>query len=165
MKAILMSIRPKWVAKILNGEKTIEIRKRFPKDFKGWVYIYCTYNGNWVVGRGNLINGSVIARFWCDKVEKYYNRGQFINEPKCYLDDICENACLTRDELDKYCEGQDFYAIHISNLEIFDEPKELNEFYGYTNKKVERYTGLPKARVLTSLKKAPQSRQYIEVEK
>ena len=42
MKAILMSIKPKYVAKILNGEKTIEIRKKFPKDYVGWVYIYCT---------------------------------------------------------------------------------------------------------------------------
>lgn len=42
MKAIMISIQPKWVAKILNGEKTIEIRKQFPKDYVGWVYIYCT---------------------------------------------------------------------------------------------------------------------------
>ena len=27
MKAILISIKPKWVAKILNGEKDIEVRK------------------------------------------------------------------------------------------------------------------------------------------
>ena len=43
MKAILISIRPKWIAKILNGEKTIEIRKTAPKcDFPIDVYIYCT---------------------------------------------------------------------------------------------------------------------------
>ena len=42
MKAILMSIRPQWVAKILNKEKTLEIRKHFPKDYVGWVYVYCT---------------------------------------------------------------------------------------------------------------------------
>ena len=29
MKHIMISIKPKWVAKILNGEKTIEIRKSF----------------------------------------------------------------------------------------------------------------------------------------
>lgn len=51
MKAILISIKPKWVAKILNGEKTIEIRKTCPSIFKHLksyegakldVYIYCT---------------------------------------------------------------------------------------------------------------------------
>lgn len=29
----MISIKPQWVAKILNGEKTIEIRKKFPKDY------------------------------------------------------------------------------------------------------------------------------------
>lgn len=32
MKKILISIKPKWTAKILNGEKTLEIRKTAPKD-------------------------------------------------------------------------------------------------------------------------------------
>lgn len=41
-KAILMSIKPQYVCEILNGKKTIEVRKRFPKDYVGWVYIYCT---------------------------------------------------------------------------------------------------------------------------
>ena len=27
MKAIMISIKPKWCAKIMNGEKTIEVRK------------------------------------------------------------------------------------------------------------------------------------------
>ena len=36
-KAILLSIKPKYVADILNGIKTIEIRKTAPKD---WVWFY-----------------------------------------------------------------------------------------------------------------------------
>ena len=32
MKQLLISIKPKWVAKILNGEKTIEIRKKVLKE-------------------------------------------------------------------------------------------------------------------------------------
>lgn len=43
MKAILMSIHPKWCEKIFCGEKTIEVRKTAPKQetpFK--VYVYCT---------------------------------------------------------------------------------------------------------------------------
>ncbi len=45
MKAVMLSIRPEWCEKILNGEKTVEIRKTKPKietPFK--VYIYCTQN-------------------------------------------------------------------------------------------------------------------------
>ena len=30
--AILISIRPEWLCKILNGEKTIEVRKKVLKD-------------------------------------------------------------------------------------------------------------------------------------
>ena len=41
-KSILMSIRPQYVAQILKGNKTIEVRKKFSKDYVGWVYIYCT---------------------------------------------------------------------------------------------------------------------------
>lgn len=42
-KAILISIKPEWVEKILKGEKTIEVRKFMPRcDFPIDVYIYCT---------------------------------------------------------------------------------------------------------------------------
>ena len=45
MKSIMISIQPKWVKKIVNGEKTIEVRKNKPnlaRPFK--CYIYCTQN-------------------------------------------------------------------------------------------------------------------------
>lgn len=44
VKAVMISIRPKWCEKIANGEKTIEVRKTRPKletPFK--CYIYCTH--------------------------------------------------------------------------------------------------------------------------
>ena len=43
MKCVLLSIRSKWCEKIVNGEKTIELRKTIPNietPFK--CYIYCT---------------------------------------------------------------------------------------------------------------------------
>lgn len=55
MKSILISIRPEYVEKILNGEKTFEIRTTIPKEWKEYLsgkasvkpapskqYIYCT---------------------------------------------------------------------------------------------------------------------------
>ncbi len=43
MKAIMLSVRPEWVEKILNKEKTIEIRKSKPScELPVKVYIYCT---------------------------------------------------------------------------------------------------------------------------
>ena len=42
-KTVMLSIRPKWCAKIIIGRKTMELRKSVPKlevPFK--CYIYCT---------------------------------------------------------------------------------------------------------------------------
>ena len=48
MKAIMISIKPQWIEKILNGEKTIEIRKTMPKcELPCKVYIYCTKPRKW----------------------------------------------------------------------------------------------------------------------
>ena len=38
-KDVLMSIKPKWLCKILNGEKTIEIRKVVPNDMLYYIKI------------------------------------------------------------------------------------------------------------------------------
>lgn len=175
MKSILLSIRPEWVAKILNGEKTIEIRKKFPKDYVGWVYIYCTKSTHIVrhirfksyaemlsyeLGEIDTItteelNGKVVARFWCDKVEDIYAEfadSDYYDLPISSLyfttdycenehEDIAELSCLYYDDLCEYLnkgkelgdEDEDWrkkfgYAIHISKLEVFDRPRELREF-------------------------------------
>ena len=48
MKAIMISIKPQWVEKILNKEKTIEIRKTKPNcELPCKVYIYCTKPKKW----------------------------------------------------------------------------------------------------------------------
>lgn len=156
MKSILLSIRPGWLAKILNKEKTIEVRKLFPKDYVGWVYIYCskaTKSNERLLGNHkdnyryhttndhidfysdymlrNIVNGKVVARFWCDNVEEIKYK---IGCPFPYLDFESElpKTCLTDEELEDYLftkKGyQNGYAIYISKLEIFDEPRELTEF-------------------------------------
>ena len=55
-KSVLISIRPKWCEKIVNGEKTIEVRKTRPKlqtPFK--CYIYCTMDHPYIsVSCGDL---------------------------------------------------------------------------------------------------------------
>lgn len=199
-KSILMSIQPKWVAKILNGEKTIEVRKKFPKDYVGWVYIYCTkdqgrygetqllYNfktEEYFIGKDldnhnpNDIcylnqNGKVVARFWCDKVEeiKVYNGFEvniYQTEKICPMI-LCKKSCLTQADFERYLGNKDGYAIHITRLEIFDKPRQL-DYYGHKNCKtcianngcslvkkiVDRCGGLP-------LERAPQSWCYVEGE-
>jgi len=191
-KSILMSIQPEWVAKILNGEKTIEIRKKFPKDYVGWVYVYCTKNGkgltksingyrltDWKIAR--YCNGKVVAKFWCDKVEEIAQAKlengvgyDYIYDTDTLLaQDFYKKSCLDNWQLLNYF-GYDYqngeivgYAIHITKLEVFDKPKEINEFYTknlYTNVD-DMFTDekqLEDGSWVRPLKKAPQSWQFIE---
>lgn len=140
-KAILISIKPKYVAKILNGKKTIEIRKTFPKcELPIDVYIYCT-KGNGVKDfiimykhdlvtdeiSGEYVNTRVIAKFTLNKVE----------EIKFDDKQVQEQACLTEEELFDYLfinnpyheDMHKGYAWHIDNLEIFDRPRPLQPFF------------------------------------
>ena len=156
MKAILISIRPQHTCNILNGIKGWEIRKKFPKDYVGWVYIYCTkdnkqklcyvpatetfycYPKDNIVAKqcdrmGLTFNGKVVARFWCDKVEEITTRQDRFKEFMFYetsldMEDLLKQSCLDYNELDNYLYGENGKAIHINDLEIFDKPKELSEF-------------------------------------
>lgn len=133
MKSVLISIKPKWCELIANGKKTIEIRKTRPKleaPFK--CYIYCTKDKGisfWTGKRyayaddrsHNLFdvcgNGKVIGEFVCDEI--YDCRD--ING---------DDACITVAEWLKYTKGHKgkVYGWHISNIVIYDKPKELSEF-------------------------------------
>ena len=151
MKKILISIKPKWVAKILNGEKTLEIRKTAPKcELPCEVYIYCT-NGREVIKPSKTNpryekiksyspkKGCVCAKFTLSKVlqiKKYQQNGlrywAFGNEEiaKRSLSpcELSEHSCVSQEDLEKYLNGKKGCAWKISELVIFDEPKELKEF-------------------------------------
>lgn len=217
MKSLLIAIKPKWCAKIMNGNKTIEVRKNKALasaiqkliDKYGYadIYVYCSKNGVDINGmptelvdyRGCAIynqfqlmpkgskatsddeqprlNGKVIFKFRCYKVEEikyhfgYYDMGEWAESY------ILENSCLSAEELDNYLQASKEYdetkvsrvygyAIHISNLEIFDKPKELSEFGCY--KTVSHYDYnkdcLVEEKSLLPLTKAPQNMVYIEDE-
>ena len=191
MKAILISIKPYWVAKILNGEKTIEIRKRFPKDYVGWVYIYCTKgkdfdlfyeNGKYQAYfrhnrkfhvkrlRQEPLNGKVVARFWCDNVTEYINGGQWHKDNTfgCYddyiKDKVCELACVTEEELFDYCEDLAFSVIRISQLEIFDKPKELSEFSRCILSEDLSHDNIVHIHQRYTIPKAPKPFMYLDIE-
>ena len=134
MKSILISIKPKYVAKILNREKTTEIRKTAPKcELPIDVYIYCT-KGAFMGYLSKKYVGKVVAKFTLRKVEKLkIYVGSYIPVAILHTDSIptCslmeKESCLTMDEIWKYTKTKG-YAWHISDLVIFDKPKELGEF-------------------------------------
>ena len=173
--------------------------------------LYCCKNKPYIDNRGNDItdypdyvfdcegiNGSIPCE--CDyEVEEIelneYEYEDFNNSPYWYTffetqtlkkEELYKQSCLTSNELDEYL---DFYketkiygyAIHIKNLNVFDKPKELKDYYKRLSSK-EYYTKVnelgyrPKEwlnvpviiseyfavyRILEPLKNAPQNMMYI----
>lgn len=122
MKSVLISIQPKWCELIASGKKTVEVRKTRPKlDTPFKVYIYCTHNGTTLKERFKNIytdfSGKVIGEFVCVRIEDMRDVER-------------EPTCLTIDEWLKYTDGHKgtVWGWHISNLVIYDKPKELSEF-------------------------------------
>ena len=139
-KAVLISIRPEWVKKILAGEKTLEVRKTRPKmetPFK--CHIYCTNSGD-------------AMEFVCDKID-------CVDIPyPAFMGKLdkhwTEDSCCTYYQLHRYFYHDRAYFWHISNLKIYDDPKQLNEFMGL------RKTKFGYAPV--EIKRPPQSWCYVE---
>ena len=128
MKSVLISIRPQLVEKIAKGEKTIEVRKTAPKEVPFKAYIYCTIGngvkGDYLVPSG-IQCGKVIGECICDKVDEYhydYCDGVDIDD-----DTILETA-IDREDINIYAKGKTLYGWHISDLKIYDKPRELSEF-------------------------------------
>lgn len=145
MKSVLISIQPKWCELIASGKKTVEVRKTKPKletPFK--VYIYCTKdnsfaektlrgfddNGKPIYYKAN--KGKVIGEFVCDYITPF--------RPKALLCDsqIVKTSCVKLSELIEHAPNKPFphdhlYAWHISDLVIYDKPKELSEFSRHDN--------------------------------
>lgn len=130
MKAVLLSIRPEWVKKILDEEKTVEIRKTIPKvetPFK--CYIYCAHSKNGIAYcKGNdMLNGKVVAEFICDRIFpiRVFNNGTIQDWNFNNLKD----SCVSYDDIVMYIgNNRNGYGWHISDLVIYDKPKGLAEF-------------------------------------
>lgn len=123
-KAVLASIKPKYRELIASGLKTVELRKTCPKiDTPFKCYIYQT-KGKWIykiLEWLGLYQGKVIGEFVCYGVSVIYPTGGISTE-------ICTRSCLTAAEITSYQAGKWVFAWHISDLKIYDEPKELGEF-------------------------------------
>ena len=153
MKSVLISIQPKWCELIASGKKTIEVRKTKPKiDVPLKCYIYCTkpkgkndfglcldrgmcgnlksigllYKQNYETALNmgmDILSGKVIGEFICDYITSFKAMGEVQA-----LWNETQSTCLSHDEIIKYADGKRLYYWHISDLVIYDKPKELCEF-------------------------------------
>lgn len=136
MKAILMSIKPKWCEKIFSGEKTIEVRKTAPKlkpPFK--VYVYqtkyrlCNKFINEVLN--TVYDGcKVIGEFVCDEKHdiQFTGASYLINNDISLTNGIAKQSCLGFDDMFSYLGVKGGAALHITAPKLYDTPKELSEF-------------------------------------
>lgn len=152
MKSVLISIKPYWFYLICERLKTIEIRKTFPKsvDWDRRTYIYCTKDMKSFnkipddkKGKYHKFFGKVGASFVCDEIMTYAfsdvstDVGIFSYYER-YVKNDCDCDCLTDDEIIDYGNGVTLYGWHISELKIYDEPKELCEFSAIDNHAVKK---------------------------
>ena len=179
MKAILMSIQPKWCELIASGEKTIEVRKTAPKEVPFKVYMYeslgkkiscrqcaiwqnCPMRSPFGCNEGA---GAVVGEFICDKIEECIPDYNPVTQEFFYNEwEDSEAACLTAEEQSKYGKGKPLYGLHISELKIYDEPKELGEFRTIkcTNKNGSCSDCNIKPNCMKYLSRPPKSWQYVE---
>jgi predicted transcriptional regulator len=177
MKSVLISIQPKWCELIASGKKTVEVRKTKPKletPFK--VYIYETkeskrrflnhrFNSQFS-GHSNYTEmGKVIGEFVCYKVEQGHIL--WVKEEPEYYDKVDEKTRLTyRQTLDYLGEKGIGCFWHISDLVIYDKPKELSEFKKHNRTCYYDHLGLATPRCKDckgcQVTRPPQSWCYVE---
>ena len=154
MKSVLISTRPKLVEKICHKigedetgkaiyEKRIEVRKTAPQEvpFKCYIYetkgqyVKFTHGAHTKYGYGR---GKVIGEFICDRIicsQAYFDSQGKNHLTNVFPDDI-KKTCLDEYDLWDYIAGKavkanqmyDGYLWHISDLKIYDKPRELSEF-------------------------------------
>lgn len=175
---------------ILNKVKKYEIRKNTPRNitvpFK--VYIYCTKSKNsnvlWILdektrkffkkhkiadiisaksARGGGVfkgNGFVVGEYICDEIVEVPPDNNEYGKYDVSHDEL-NDYCLTQEELWNYGKGKKLYAYHISDLVVYDKPKEISEFYKYCNDDCSKCQSV---RETSRLKRPPQSWCYVEGE-
>lgn len=175
-------------------EKRIEVRKSAPKEvpFKAYVYVtkdklylygdmpikeFYLDNGGYKGGECNgikLCNGKVIGEFICNEVEEFHEwelspQGKFADFERERLEKFLTDACLSEEEVVRYRENLPYckplYGWHISDLKIYDKPKELSEFrkpfIDYVSPKESKMVN-PKIGISEYVTFPPQSWIYVE---
>lgn len=150
MTAVMKSVSPRICEKVANSDCTILVSKTAPKceePFKCYIYAtritdkkHCRDEFDVGIWKGNE---HVIGEFVCDKVfllHPYtYDGGNADLRHRKLIqtfegsskgNEILAATCLTQDEMFDYIGAGNYgYGWHISDLKIYDKPKELSEFY------------------------------------
>lgn len=123
--------------------------------------------------KDNFLNGKVIGEFTCDRIYEletrspggsYYVKG----EGRPTTNDVARQSCLDLRDMHEYLKAAKGYGWHISNLKIYDTPKELSKFprpFENCIDKVCDEFGCASCENGGHIKRPPQSWCYVEEQK
>lgn len=110
MKALLLSIKPEYVEKILQGEKKFEYRKRLAKEDVSYIYVYSTAPSMKVVASVHI-------------------EGHLSDSPTALWEKTKADAGISRAKFRDYFRGcKTAYAYKLGKVEVFESPKNLSDF-------------------------------------
>ena len=110
MKALLLSIKPEYVEKILQGEKKFEYRKRLAKEDVSYIYVYSTAPSMKVVASVHI-------------------EGHLSDSPTALWEKTKAAAGISRAKFRDYFRGcKTAYAYKLGKVEVFESPKNLADF-------------------------------------
>lgn len=133
---ILASLKPYYYYLIGERKKTIEIRKSDLKNLPQDVLFYMSKDEKSFEKIPKEFQekyrkhfGKVGIEFTCDKAIclDYYPQ-DYTGMPGKFSEMICKESCLSYNEIMAYKKEKLAYGWHISDLKIYDKPKELSEF-------------------------------------
>ena len=108
MKAILLSIKPEYVDRILAGTKKYEYRKRLARSDSSVLLVYSTSPVMKVVAKVEIL-GTICAA------------------PSTLWEQTKSNAGISRKKYREYFHGcKTAYAYELGKVEIFDPPRDLS---------------------------------------
>lgn len=123
---VLISIKPEWVQKIISGEKTIELRKSFPKQvtpFRCFIYVTKGFKPNRPYSaKLRESRGKIIGEFVCDLI-------YLVTPIPAVAEAFSGVSCVSAESIMNYGGNKMVYGWRISDLKIYDEPRPLSDFY------------------------------------
>jgi len=110
LRAILLSIKPEYVEKILDGTKTYEYRKRLAKLESSTILIYSTSPIMKIVAKAEIVNTICAA-------------------PSTLWEKTKENGGISRKKYREYFHGcKTAYAYELGKIITFELPKNLSVY-------------------------------------
>lgn len=104
MKTVLISIKPKWWDLILEGKKTVEVRKSGPKDIEFPFKVVC-----YVTGKG------IVGQFMCEYISITNSYSSLTDLSQLTLEEISEYANNSNGRKKKGPKDGHVYAWKIKN--------------------------------------------------